>query len=205
MVEIYVNDPVIAGAAVSPLKKSDEQINEQGTDNRVGVELSERFGVAICEMTCWPKMEKKAIAAVEKSVALSLTNKPNAGTVSERVQAFQHGPGRWTLIGTDPAMPDNLHKAIGDAATMVDLTHGRTVFRINGDQSRWVLSKLFAIDFADKSFGITDGLATKHHEFLTQIQRVDEQTFDLIVFRSLARAFWHSLQRASADIGYRIG
>lgn len=92
----------------------------------------------------------------------------------------------------------------GLIGAVTDLSHGRTAIRVAGPKSEWVLAKLFAVDLSAKSFPVGAGLSTKHHEIFAQIQRTGADQFDLYVFRSFARSFWHTLTRASEEVGYQV-
>lgn len=187
MVEPYINTPVIADKAISPLGDTAEIGTFGNRKNGTGVELSERFGLAIAEVAAWPGQAAKL-------------NK----IIGRYDQAFEHAPGRWTVIAEDQAMPATLTKKVGNTGTVVDLSHGRTIIRLSGPQVEWVLAKLFAIKFDCAAFASKTGRATQHHEIFAQIYRVDETTFDLIVFRSYARAFWHSLTKAAGEVGFEV-
>ena len=122
---------------------------------------------------------------------------------SESVTAFKFAANRWLLAG--PAtLADTIHAKLKRRRGLIDLTHGRTALRISGPKAEWVLSKLYAIDFSPGAFAVGTGLSTAHHSIFTQIYRRDAQTFDLFVFRSFARSFWHTLQRAAEETGYEV-
>ncbi len=125
-------------------------------------------------------------------------------TKSESVNAFKIASNRWFLAG--PAtLADTIHAKLKPAeGSLIDLTHGRTALRISGPKAEWVLSKLYAIDFSPGAFAVGTGLSTAHHSIFTQIYRRDAQTFDLFVFRSFARSFWHTLQKAAEETGYEV-
>ncbi|QBK31394.1 sarcosine oxidase subunit gamma [Roseitalea porphyridii] len=202
MAEPFVATPVILEAAESPLAGHYDNGAFGNLDHGPQVTLTERFALAICDVHAWPGAETKTANAIKRASGAAVTKTKDA--VAETAQAFQHAPGRWTVIAGDVALPEALTKAVGDNGTVVDLSHGRTVLRVDGEQSRRVLSKLFAIDFHPDAFPPQKGLATKHHEIFAQIQRVGEDGFDVIVFRSYARAFWHALTRASEEVGYAV-
>lgn len=184
MAEPFVSTPVIREKAVSPLEGHAAAHRSTGAP---GVTLSERFGLAICDVAAWPGK----FAAVGK--ALDGTG-----------EIIPHAPGRFTVIADDPDLPVKLGKTLGDAATVVDLAHGRTLIRVSGAKSEWVLAKLFAIDFSPGAFPVGHGLATKHHEIFAQIRRADAQTFDVLVYRSFARSFWHTLTVAGEEVGVAV-
>lgn len=202
MVEPYVSTPVIAEKAASPLD-GHRTIGQFGNlKNGAGVTLTERNSVAIVDVAAWPDGSTKTINAIKRVTGLGVSK--TSDDVGNEAQAFQHAPHRWTVIGVDDTLPAQLTKSVGTSGTVVDLSHGRTIIRISGNEAEWVLAKLFAIDFAASAFPVGKGLATKHHEILAQIQRVDETVFDVIIFRSYARAFWHTMTRASEEVGYSV-
>lgn len=198
----FIATPVIEGATESPLAGHYTPGEHGNLDFGAQLTLNERFPLAICDVYAWPGAETKTANAIKRVTGIAVTKTRDA--VGETGQAFQHAPGRWTVVSQDPALPEALTKAAGDNTTVVDLSHGRTVVRVDGEKSRWVLSKLFALDFRSDYFPLEKGLATKHHEIFAQIQRIGEDAFDVIVFRSYARSFWHALTRASEEAGYRV-
>ena len=201
----FIADPVLAKQAVSPLA-SHVETGEFGAlhDEGPGVVLFERFGLSIAEVVAWKSGESKCRAAIKAASGLTLKTAPGSGTTKPATAAFNIAPARWLVSGEDAQLAAKLAEAVGDNGSVINLSHGRSVLRINGPKSRRVLSKLFAIDFAEEAFAKGDGLSTIHHDFMVQIQRVDDDAFDIYVFRSFARSFWHVLCRSSEEVGYRV-
>jgi sarcosine oxidase subunit gamma len=201
----YIADPVIADHADSPLAGHYAR-GEFGTTGKAGpgVILSERFGLAIAEAAAWRGEGAKMRAAIKSAASLTLKTAPGAGTQKDGVSAFNIAPGRWLVSGTKPGFVAALDKAAGSHGTVTDLSHGRTVIRIDGEKSRRVLAKLFAVNLAEDALAKGDGLATMHHDIHAQIQRVGPSAFDIYVFRSFARSFWHLLCRSAEEVGYRV-
>ncbi|MFZ2102281.1 MAG: sarcosine oxidase subunit gamma family protein [Oricola sp.] len=201
----FIADPVIADLAASPLAGH----RERGTfgaspEGGPGVTLSERFGLAIAEATAWRGSETRIRLAIKSAAGLSLRTEPGAGVIKGETAAFNIGPGRYLVSGTKDGLVAALDAASGGDGTVTDLSHGRSAIRIDGPQSRWVLAKLFPVDFADEVFAKGNGVATAHHDILAQIQRVGADAFDVYVFRSFARSFWHLLCRSAGEVGYRV-
>ncbi len=188
MVEPYVATPVLSGKAASPLEGHAAPGSSGDLERGIGVTLTERFGLAIVDVAAWPGR----FAAVETAL-------------EGKGEIIPHAPGRFTVISDDALLPAHLAETLGDNATVCDLTHGRTLIRVSGPKATWVLAKFFAIDFADAAFPVGHGLATKHHEIFAQIRRAEEQTFDVLVFRSFARSFWHGLKVAGEEVGVAMG
>lgn len=160
----------------------------------VGVHLSEtNFGFVGELASFTPDKTDKLIVSLRKSL------KPN-----DISAAFKVAPNRWFLSGSEALRDGITAKIKADEASLFDLTHGRSSFLITGEKATWVLAKLFPIDFDLSQFPIDSGVATTHHGTFTQIYRAYENTFDLFVFRSFARSFWHTLSTASTEVGYVV-
>lgn len=201
----FIVDPVAGDAAVSPLAGHREPGEYPARpDGACGVTLCERFGLSICEATAWRGQGSKLRAAIRTVSGLQLKVAPGSGVAKEDMCAFDIGPDKYLVSGTRAGFVAHLIERLKDNGTVTDLSHGRTVIRIDGPKSRWVLAKLFAIDFADEALPLGQGVATAHHDILAQIQRVGPDAFDVYVFRSFARSFWHLLCRSSAEVGFRV-
>ena len=201
----FIADPVLAKHAASPLAGHVET-GEFGAlrDEGPGVVLSERFGLSIAEVAAWKGGESKCRAAIKSATGLTLKTAHGSGTAKPVASAFNIAPARWLVSGVEPELVAKLAEEIGDNGSVVDLSHGRSVLHVDGPESRWVLAKLFAIDFSEEALAKGDGLATVHHDFMVQIQRTEKDAFDIYVFRSFARSFWHLLCRSSEEVGYRV-
>ena len=185
MAEIFKFSSIIPGKAKSGLTEEMKKGSYPTSDGVIGVTLKELFGLAICETAAWPDHVEKVRTIL-----------PAEAT------AFEYAPARWVLMGNDEKMSRKLAREVGEFGSVVDLSHGRSVIRLSGDKAIWVLSKLFAIHFpimTEKS-----GLATSHHGITAQIWREDNDTFDIIIFRSFAASFWRTLTSACADVGYEV-
>lgn len=171
----------------------------------VGVTLRERKNLSIIQVTAWPDTIPTVLTAIGSATGLVLQNKPGLGRVAGEKSVFGFAPGRYFVVSATPDLESRLRSAISpELGTMVDLTHGRTVIRISGPRSEWILSKLFAIDFSEHAFPIAYGRATLHHDIHANIQRIDDETFDLYVFRTFARSFWQTLGHAAEEVGYHV-
>jgi sarcosine oxidase subunit gamma len=167
--------------------------------------LSETRPGSIVEAAAWHGEEKKLIAAIRKTSGLSLPDGAGAGAYSGGKGAFGIAPGRFLLVDQAEGLAARLREAVAaDTGTATDLSHGRTAIRIAGPKAEWVLSKLFAIDFALPAFPVGSGVATVHHDIFAQIQRTAEDAFDVYVFRSFARSFWKMLGHAAEEAGYEV-
>ncbi len=190
---------------LSPLEPDYKRGRYGNSAGQTGVTLMETQPGSIVQVAVWPGGEHAAIDAISKATGLTLANTPGAGACGDGFAAFGLAPGKWLVVSEDEGLEAVLAKAIPSLiGAVTDLSHGRTAIRISGAKAEWVLAKLFAVDFAPRAFAVGQGIATKHHEIFAQIQRSGPQQFDIYVFRSFARSFWHTLLTASAEAGYQV-
>ncbi len=174
-------------------------------EDGVEVALSEIRPGSIVQVTAWPGEEQNAAAAIRAVTGLSIPDEPGGGVVASDQHAFGIGPGKFIVIVDSEKLTAALLNAIPPAmGAVTDLSHGRTIIRIEGPKAEWVLAKFFAIDFALTTFPLGAGRSTSHHDIFAQIQRTGPDRFDICVFRSFARSFWEALCRASAEVGYEV-
>ena len=172
---------------------------------RAEVSLSEVQPGSIVQVAAWPGQDAAALDAIRSVTGLGLEAKPGAGAFGEAASAFGFAPGRFLVMADEEGLVEKLGKAFPvEAGTVLDLSHGRTVLRVEGVEAERVMSKLFALDFQIRAFPLGEGRATMHHQIHALIQRTGAQRFDLIVFRSFARSFWTTLRHAAEEYGYEV-
>jgi heterotetrameric sarcosine oxidase gamma subunit len=189
----------------SPLKPAYHAGEHGNLSAGAGVRLSEVTPASIVQVAAWHGQERAAIAAIRSVTGIALPDGAGGGVAGETVSAFGFAPGKFTVVGDDPALARSLLAAIPiETGTVTDLSHGRTAIRIAGARAEWVLAKFFAIDFSPPAFPIGAARSTNHHDIFAQIQRGGADQFDIYVFRSFARSFWKSLCHASEEVGYEV-
>ena len=170
-----------------------------------GVRLAELQPGSVVEVTAWPGRETEALAAIRAATGLSIGEEANSGALGDAHSAFGFAPRKWLLAGRDEGLTAVLEAAMTyETGSVTDLSHGRAAIRISGPRVEWVLSKLFALDFALEAFPIASGRATAHHEIFAQIQRTAADEFYFVIFRSFARSFWKPLCHLSEEVGYEV-
>lgn len=189
----------------SPLSQAYKPGRHGNVAEAAGVTLSETRPGSIVEVVSWPGSEKAVLAAIKTATGLALPDMPGAGVSKEGKSGYGFAPRRWLIIDDREGVVQQLHKAVSEEiGTVNDLSHGRTSIRVSGPRVEWVLSKLFAVDFSAAAFPVAKGCSSSHHEIFAQIQRTGNNQFDLIVFRSFARAFWNTLCHSAEEVGYEV-
>lgn len=171
----------------------------------IGVTLSEVAPGSIVQLGAWRGEEGALIAAIKEVTGLVVPDGAGGGVATDTKSAFGFAPGKFLATDHDEGLATALAKAVSaETGTVTDLSHGRTVIRIEGQKAEWVLAKFFAVDFSLPAFPLGSGLSTVHHDIFAQIQRTGADQFDVYVFRSFARSFWNSLCHASDEVGYEV-
>ena len=187
------------GSVIRPGRHGNMEVTEPG------VTLTETCPGSIVQVAAWPNTEAAVMSAIRTATSLVLPDGAGGGVVEESRAAFGFAPGRFLVIDQAEGAINRLSALVGpEIGTVLDLSHGRTALRISGNRVEWVLSKLFAIDFALVAFPLGAGRSTVHHDIFAQIQRTAPDAFDIYVFRSFARSFWGTLSRAADEVGYLV-
>jgi len=181
-----------------------------GGDATPSVVIVERVDVAMCSMLARRGATDRLARAVQAAFALELPRTPRY--VGNGSIAFAWaGPGAWLALGermTGPAFERRLHGAVGDAAAIIDQSHGRTLIRVAGPQARDALAKGVLIDLHPRAFGPGTAASTVISHIGTHFWQVDATpAYELCVAGSVALAFLEWLIEAAAAFGvtYRGG
>jgi sarcosine oxidase subunit gamma len=175
-----------------------------------GVAIAERVDVAICSVLARRGATDRLMSSVQSAFALELPRTPRYAGNGAVAFAWT-GPGQWLALGehmTGPALEQRLRAAAGDAASIVDQSHGRTLIRISGPRARETLAKGVLIDLHSGAFGPGSAAGTVVSHIPTHFWQVDATpTYELSVASSFALAFLEWLTEAAAEFGvdYRAG
>lgn len=169
-----------------------------------GVTLSERLPVALVQVQCWPDTEKMCRSKINQALKIDLGHGKMVSQSGDCI-VMPTGPGRWLIESEDVGLESQLREALpADVASVTSLAHGRIVIEVSGEKSAWLLATGIALDFHLDSFPAGHTQVSHHHEIGLTIHRTGENSFQLYLFTSFARAFWQWLSRAAAEVGYRV-
>ena len=87
---------------------------------------------------------------------------------------------------------------------MTDQSDARLVLQLSGARVRDVLAKGVPLDLHPKVFKVGDVATTLVAYIGVQIDRLDEDTWQLTAPRSMAGSFWSWLSASAAEFGYEI-
>ena len=174
------------------------------SDESSGLRLSERHPRAIAQLNGAP--DEAALAQRLAAAGLVVSLSPNRAAEGKDWNALWNGPGQW-LVVSDTLEPvtliDQLEAALADSdATVTDLSHARSVSRIEGADVREMLAKLCPLDIEAMPAG---DCATSLFGQLTALTHcVDDKCFDLYVFRSFGLEMWEALIDEALEFGVHV-
>ncbi len=85
---------------------------------------------------------------------------------------------------------------------ITDISHSRTIIKLQGIQAKEVLKKGSPINFNE--FEINKCVGTVYHGITTVIDSISDNpdTFNLLVLRSFGESFYHHITDAALEFGY---
>lgn len=111
-------------------------------------------------------------------------------------------PGRFLLSSDAGDLAERLAAALtASDGAVTDLSHGRTVLRLEGAEAVGVLSACVAIDLDSALFPLQRVAQTAIHHIDVLVHRRSETSFDLWVLRSFAEALAEWLLDARREAG----
>jgi heterotetrameric sarcosine oxidase gamma subunit len=172
---------------------------------RAPLTLAERPRSLVQLMARKGKSETLA-AAARQALGLELPA-PGAWTTGNGVDATWLQPGGW-LLEAEPAAPGaflrRVAAAVTNLAAAVDQSHGRSVIRITGAETRTVLATCCRLDLHPRVFGPGAAASTLVAHVACVIRALDDGAgFDLVVGATYARWLIEDLLEASAVHGGR--
>jgi len=182
----------------------DARPGRHGGDAAPGVVIAERADVAICSVLARRGAADRLAAAVQSAFACELPLTPRYAGNGTVAFAWA-GPGQWLALGermTGPASAQQLRAALGDAASVIDQSHGRTLIRVGGPRAREALAKGVLIDLHPAAFGPGSTASTVISHTGVHFWQVDAApTYELSVASSFALSFLQWLTGAADEFG----
>lgn len=171
-----------------------------------GVAVAERQGLAIASIAARKDQAAALGAKIEARTGLVLPTKPRVVTRDHLSFAWT-APGQWLAVadGEDgSAFAQDLARDLAGLAAVTDQSDGRVVLRVSGPDVRTTLAKGCMIDLHPAVFRVGDTAVTPIALLTTQISRVGDDTYDLMIMRSFATNLWHWLEASAAEFGLDV-
>jgi methylglutamate dehydrogenase subunit D len=173
-----------------------------------GVTISERTGVSLCSVLARKDAEMQLADRVRQVFGVPLAREPRY-TGTAPVAFAWAGPSHWLALGegTDGrAFELQLRSSLAGVASVIDQSDGRTIVRIGGPRARDALAKGVLIDLHPSAFRPGDAAVTAVAYVGVQFWQVDAApTYEFVMFRSFAVAFWEWIVDVAAEFGIATG
>jgi sarcosine oxidase, subunit gamma len=173
-------------------------------DGVPGIIIAERRPLAMVQVAALSGAAAAVRAGIAAALGLTVAATPNHAARKDGVTILWVGPDRWLVV--EPERPGRelgarLNEALtGTSATLTDLSHARTVFRIAGCSSRDLLAKGCGVDFHPRAFPVGQCVQSLLGHVGALLHAVDEApSFDLYVARSYALTVWEWLTESATE------
>lgn len=177
-----------------------------GRAGTAGVLIEEVADLAFASVTCRNGRHFALFNAVNASFGIALPDGPRRVTRGH-VTFAGVGPDQWiaSADGADAAgFAARVRARIGPFAAVADQSDARLVLRVSGPRIREVLAKGVPVDLHPSVFKPGDIACTLVGHINTQVDMLDEATYQLAAPRSMAGSFWSWLTAAAAEFGYQV-
>lgn len=145
-------------------------------------------------------------AAVRAGFGVDLPTMPRR-VVGEKIAFVWVGPDQW-LAAQHPAPKDGMETllaALAGLASLVEVSHGRTLFALTGSRVREALAKGVPIDLHASAFRPGHAASTLVAHIPVNLWQVDDRpSYEFAIARSLAQSFWQWLTAAAAEYGLQF-
>ena len=144
------------------------------------------------------------------SILTVIARKGKGKAVAEGLAKYKAqwaGPDQYFVLAEgrgEGALFAEVSGALAGLASVSDQSHGRVVIRIAGPRARAVLAKGTPVDLHPDEFAVGQSAITQMAHVGIHLTRVDDDTYDLSVFRGFSESFWEWLTEQSEEFGYQV-
>jgi sarcosine oxidase subunit gamma len=173
-----------------------------------GVTAVVRDGLALATVLARKGVARRLTEDVRKRFEVELP-KVSQRTAASDVAFAGTGPGAWLAIAENGGneFAARLMGALDGLASVSDQSDGYVLIRLSGARVRDALAKLIPIDLHPRAFEVGAVASTVASYIGVTLWRLADEpdaaaVFEIVMFRSLARSFWHALAEAAAEYGF---
>jgi len=173
-----------------------------------GVTAVIRDGVGLATVMARTGASDALTQRVRERLGIELPQGPHRSAAAG-VAFVGMGPGSWLALaerdGDD--FSARLMSELDGVASVSDQSDGYTMIRLSGANVRDALAKLIPIDVDPRAFQVGDAASTVASHIGVTVWRLPDgphssPLFEVILFRSLTRSFWHALAEAAGEYGF---
>jgi sarcosine oxidase subunit gamma len=166
--------------------------------------LSEVATGSIVELAAWPDTLATVQAASAALLGVELP-RHGSGYADDNLMVAAIDAGRFLIVSAEVDLASRFEAALPSSEGAVsDLSHGRSVLRLEGDAAVDVLAKGMAIDLHPTAFPAGRAVQTMIHHVDVLVHRRNASAFDLVVLRGFAEFFAEWLLFAGEEFGIAL-
>lgn len=173
-------------------------------DGDAGVTVAERANLGVASLEVRKGQVDALKTAVRDAYGAALSDSSNLASGKD-VMFVGFGPGQWLAVAETYANEDlaaDLAAKLKGLASVADQSSGRGVVRLSGPRARDVLAKGLAIDLDPQVFPAgSAATSTLSHMGVLVWRESEAESFDVVLFRSVAGSFWHWLSASASEYG----
>lgn len=128
---------------------------------------------------------------------------PGRTLVAAGVRAVCTSPGQWLMLreGTSESLGALLAEALGEAASLIDVSGAHVGVRVRGVGARAALGRFLPLDLHPRTMRPGQAAATLAAHLPVLLWQVDDRpAYDLLCARSLAGSFRRALELISVNV-----
>lgn len=176
-------------SSLSPVASEIGHLKEQFIEKSAAVVLSEVEIASLVQVSFWSGADEKGLF----------------GLLNEDIKVMHTAPQTFLLLSSKPDLIRELEEMVSEEqAVLTDLSHSRTMFRLSGEGTCALLSKGLSLDLDERSFAFHTVKQTTIAHMGVTCYRTAADTFELLVFRSLAGSLLTWLVEAGHREGLRV-
>lgn len=103
------------------------------------------------------------------------------------------GPLAWLIVGDEARSFVETGRALAPEGALIDLSHGRVRYEIEGPGARAKLATGIAVDLAPSAFAEGAACETMFSHISVHLTRTGADRFEILVGRSFAESLWREL------------
>ena len=147
--------------------------------------------------------DKSFMAAAKDVLGVGLPTKPRTTVSWGDIKVLWLSIDQWLVLcprGKTAELLGSLREALSTVhAHAVDVSDMRTVIRMEGDSCREVLMKGTSLDLLSEEYAAGSCRRMRFAEIAALLDVVDDEIFDIYVFRSFAHYAWEFLNVAARE------
>ena len=178
-------------------------VGRHGAAGSTGVRFSEAQDLVLWQVAAWPDTIDSVAARLAEA---TVSSSPTGGSVpgfgqsafTDSTALLRTEPLKFWVIGEQPPAYD------ANDAVSVDLSHSRTLIRLQGAHATTVLNGYLPLDLREDAFPIGSVASTAFHHCGVTLWRSPDH-YELFLPRGFGMSLWELLLEGALQYGCEVG